>query len=132
MSEPSSEHDQTTKNADIKTYHRGDGFAIAAVPGYDKPVILLESDFVTKLGWVWNSANSRAATLGPGQGADGIRELCSLLAPMFRHYGSAMVESRAAAPIPPEARAIERELDDIARLLDQFDPDNWPGGGGKK
>ena|SRR2546423_3424097 len=117
---------------DVKTYHRGEGFAITSVPGFDGPVVVLEAELVTKLGRIWHAANVRMATTFPGQGVDAIRDLCSVLAPIFKHYGAAMVESGAERPLPGRVQAIQRELDELAKLLEDFDPDNWPGGKGNR
>jgi len=112
-----------------KTYHRGEGFGIASVPGFDGPVVVLEAALVTELGRIWHAANVRMATTSQGQGFDAIRNLCAVLAPIFRHYGAAMIQYGAEKPLPPEVRTIERELEELRKLLEQFDPDNWPGGG---
>jgi hypothetical protein len=114
-----------------KIYHRGDCFGIAAVPGFKNPVVVLESDLVTHLGRIWHAANARLATVSPGQGFDAARDLCGLLAPIFRHFGASAVEHRADGPLPRETKAILLELDEIAKRLEEFDPDNWPGGDGK-
>jgi hypothetical protein len=118
-----------------KTYHRGDGFAIASLPGFKSPVILLEPELATRLGRIWYAANVRMATTFPGQGVDAVRDLCAVLAPIFTHFGSAMVESGVENPLPRDvqraAHAIQQELDRIAKLIEDFDPDNWPGGGGE-
>ena len=42
-----------------------------------------------------------------------------------------MIQYGSERPLPPELRAIEHELDDLRKLLEDFDPDNWPGGKGK-
>jgi hypothetical protein len=113
-----------------KTYHRGEGFVIASLPGFKGPLILLEPELATRLGRIWYSANVRMATTFPGQGVDAVRDLCAVLAPIFTHFGSAMVESGAEDPLPRDVHAMQRELDRIAKLLEEFDPDNWPGGKG--
>jgi len=114
-----------------KTYHRGDGFGIASLPGFKSPVVVLEADLLTHLGRVWHAANARLATALPGQGLDAARDLCQLLAPIFKHFGAATVEHSAEGPVPNSTQAILRELDEIAKRLEEFDPDNWPGGRGK-
>jgi hypothetical protein len=114
----------------VKTYHRGEGFAIASVPGFDEPVVVLDSRLVTKLGRIWHAANVRMATTFPGQGVDAVRDLCAVLAPIFKHYGGAMVQSQAEGPMPRQLQEIQGELDKLAKLLEEFDPDNWPGGKG--
>ena len=116
-----------------KTYHRGDGFGIASVPGFDGPVVVMEPTLVTELGRIWHAANVRVATTSQGQGFDAVRDLCSVLAPIFKHYGEAMVQYAAERPVPAEAREVERAIAELRKLLDDFDPDNWPGGkGGRK
>jgi hypothetical protein len=116
---------------EYKIYHRGDGFGIASVPGFKSPVVVLESDLVTRLGRIWHAANARLATVSPGQGFDSARDLCGLLAPIFKHFGTSVVEHSAEGPLPRETQAILRQLDEIAKRLEEFDPDNWPGGKGK-
>ena len=115
-------------NREQKTYHRTEGFGIASVPGFDGPVVVLEAALVTELGRIWHAANVQTANAFPGQGFDAVRNLCALLAPIFKHYGTAMVEYGVDGPLPTELRAIERELAEAQKLLEQFDPDNWPGG----
>ena len=116
---------------DSKIYHRGDGFGIASVPGFKSPAVVLETDLVTHLGRIWHAANARLATASPGQGLDAARHLCELLGPIFKHFGASVVEHSAEGPVPRETQAILRELDEIAKRLEEFDPDNWPGGKGK-
>jgi hypothetical protein len=115
---------------DTKIYHRGEGFGIAAVPGFEGPVVVMDADLVTQLGRIWHAANARVATTFQGQGFDAVRDLCAVLAPVFTHYGEAMVQYGSERPLPPEVRAIEQELEDLRRQLEEFDPDNWPGGRG--
>jgi hypothetical protein len=114
-----------------RTYHRGEGFGIASVPGFKSPVVILEAALVAELGRIWHAANVQTATTFQGQGYDAVRNLCAVLAPIFKHYGAAMVEHEVDGPLPIELRAIERELAEAQKLLEQFDPDNWPGGKGK-
>jgi hypothetical protein len=120
---------------DQRTYHRGEGFGIASVPGFDGPVVVLEAGLVTELGRIWHAANARVAAQFQGQGFDAMRNLCTVLAPIFKHYGEAMIKYGTERPLPPEIRAVERELEELRKLLEDFDPDNWPGGkggGGKR
>ena len=116
---------------ELNTYHRGEGLGIAAVPGFEGPVVVMDADLVANLGRIWHAANVRVATTFQGQGFEAMRDLCGVLAPIFKHYGEAMIQYGTERPLPPELRAIERELDDLRKLLEDFDPDNWPGGKGK-
>jgi len=117
---------------DVKVYHRGEGFGIASVPGFEGPVVVMDADLVTQLGRIWHAANTRAATAFQGQGLDAVRDLCSVLSPVFKHYGEAMVRYGAERPLPPDLQVIEQELEQLRKLLEDFDPDNWPGGKGPR
>lgn len=112
-----------------RTHYRGDGFAIVSVEGFDGPVVALDAGLVKELGEIWHAAHARLAATFPGQGFDAMRDLCAMLRPIFKHYGAAMIEHAADKPLPPELSQIQRDIDELQKLLEDFDPDNWPGGG---
>lgn len=103
----------------VEKLSEGDHFAVAALPGYEQPVIVLDARFVSDLSYAWRAARTRALTIHPGQEVDAILQLCELLKPLLKRYEQACVEYAARRPLPKEAAEIMKELEELRDLLNR-------------
>jgi len=95
-------------------------FAVAMVAGYEQPVVILDVRFLNDLEYALSAAKARALTISPGQDTEAILQLCQLLSPILARHREAHFQYMAERPLPKELAEIEREMERLRRILDQY------------
>lgn len=98
----------------------GSDYRIASLRADEEPSVVLSAKYLRDLAPVLKAAYARALSLTPGQEVDAIRNLCEKLRPILRHHEQASREWLASRPLSGDAAAVQEQLDEVRRMLDEW------------